>query len=191
MNNLPLLLSLTFSFFVVTSSFGQDSLQVKYDKLIDKTETFKQFKLIPKTDLDGFWSEAVDSLKNANERINDLKGKVTAQEDSIQSLKGKVNTAETSLNDSLEMNDSISFLGIDFTKLAYHIIVWTIIIALVVGTAIAYMMFLRSNMQTTKFKRELDRLTTELENHKDKAREQQMKLKRELQTAMNSLNERR
>lgn len=191
MKNLHLLLSLTFTFFIVLGSFGQDSLQSKYNKMIDETETFKQFKLIPKTDLDRFWSETVDSLNTASVKIKDLNTKVIVQEDSIQSLKVKVSSVEATLSESLEMNDSINFLGIALTKLAYHILVWAIIIVLAVFTGIVYMMFLRSNKQTTKFKREVESLTTELENHKDKAREQQMKLKRELQTAMNQLNERR
>ncbi len=50
---------------------------------------------------------------------------------------------------------------------------------------------MRSNRVTSKVKKEFEALNTEYEEHKTKARESQVKLKKELQTAVNQLNERR
>ncbi len=172
-------------------TFGQDSLQVKYDNLIKESETFQQYKVIPKTALDAFWLEAKDSLSQLIRSTQGLKVQIDRQEETIKSLNSQVATVQESLNESLGMNDTIHFIGIPFSKIAYHILVWVIIIVLVVLGGMGYTMFLRSNKQTTRFKRELESLSREFEDHKDKAREQQMKLKRELQTAINKLSEKR
>ncbi|MEQ9022021.1 MAG: hypothetical protein RLN82_04575, partial [Pseudomonadales bacterium] len=104
---------------------------------------------------------------------------------------GELAEVQARLDESLELNDTIYFLGIPFSKVGYHIMVWVIIIALAVLGVMAYFMFIRSNSVTKRAKREFDSLQAEYEEHKTKARETQVKLKRELQTAVNQLNERR
>jgi hypothetical protein len=191
MNFLKFTFSLIAIFIITIQSFSQDSLQVKYDALIEKSETFQHYKVIPKTSLDAFWSESVDSLNRAKSKINDLQLKVTSQKDSIRTLNYSTGGIQLRLDESLKVNDSIHFMGIPFSKWVYHIMVWLIIIVLALLGLMGYFMYLRSNRLTSRFKRELEGLTNEFESHKDQAREKQMKLKRELQTAVNQLSERR
>ncbi|MFK7952664.1 MAG: hypothetical protein AB8B73_07430 [Ekhidna sp.] len=167
------------------------TLQQKYDSIIETSETFKQYKLIPERSINAFWSEVTNSMSQSDQRIEELEKEIVANQGTIKSLNTQVATVQANLDESLNANDSINFLGISFSKLAYHILVWVIIIVLIVLGLVAYFMFLRSNKLTTRFKKDLVSLTSEFDDHKDKARESQMKLKRELQTAMNQLNERR
>lgn len=191
MKNINLFASLLFTLLIVTQASSQESLQEKYNSLIESSETFQQYKVVPKTSLNAFWSETMDSLNHANSTISDLSLNVTSQQDSIQALNSRLAVIQNGLDESLELNDTIYFVGMPFSKLGYHIMVWLIIIALTLLSLMVYFMFIRSNKQTTRFKRELEGLNTEFENHKNESREKQMKLKRELQTAMNQLSEKR
>lgn len=188
-------LRLTFSFisiFLITAqSFGQETLQEKYDALIKETETFQQYKVIPRKSLDTFWSETMDSVKRTNQQVKDLHVNLASQKDSIQKFSAKIDELQGKLDESLNMNDSISLLGIPFSKLGYHVLVWSIIVVLSVLGFLAYFLFIRSNKQTSKFRKELESLKTEFEEQKVKSLEKQLKLKRELQTAVNQLSERR
>lgn len=186
-------LSLIFAFVgaVVSQSMGQNSLQEKYDVMLESTETYEQYKVIPRSTLNEFWNEVSDSLRRNTRTIGDLRSQILTQQASIESLEGNVADLQTRLDESLNVNDSINFMGISFSKVGYHLFVWLIIVVLAVLGLISYLMFIRGNRVTTRVKKEYEALSAEFEEHKGKAREAQVKLKRELQTAVNQLNERR
>ncbi len=170
-------------------SSGQEDLNRKYKDLLNSSETFNQYKVIVTTDLDAFWSEVMDSLKQDDQSILVLQNQVATQRVAIDTLTTAKQSVEEELKASLNANDSISFLGISFTKLGYHIAVWAIILVILVLGLIAYYMFIKSNKITSRSKKELETLQLAYEEHKAKSREKEIKLKRELQTAINSLEE--
>ena len=170
---------------------GQETLNEKYNQLLETTETYEQYKVIPRTDLNVFWSEVMDSVNRQSGIIADLNTQVQSQQAQVVESRTQANEFEAKLNESLAFNDSISFLGISFTKTSYHIMVWLIIVALAVLAVFSYLMYMRSNSVTSSTKREFESLSAEFDEHRNSARETQAKLKRDLQTAINKLNERR
>ena len=190
MKYLKFTVSYLFLYLAFLNSQAQ-SLQEKYDEMLEKTETYEQYKVIPRTRLNAFWSETVDSLNDQATTINALRSEVATQQIEINSLKNEIAEIQVKLDESLRLNDSIYFIGIPFSKIGYHIMVWLIIAVLTTLGALSYLMFLRSNRITSKVKREYETLDKEFEEHKTNAREKQVKLKRDLQTAVNQLNERR
>lgn len=181
-----LAISLLFTHFHLS---GQDSLERKYQNMIETTETFNQYKVIPRTTIDGFWSEVLDSLRDHNATISSLRSEIAAQKDTISSLSSAKLELKAQLDESLTQNDSIAFFGMNVFKITYHFIVWGIIIVLAVLAVLAYTMFIKSNRVTVRSRKELDALQREYEDHKSKARETQVKLKRELQTSINKMEE--
>ncbi len=176
-------------FFESTAAKSQDSLHVKYQNLIETTETFNQYKVIPRTTIDLFWSEVMDTLRKNDEVIKSMMTQVQAQNDSIENLNSRSRELGAQLEESLTQNDSIAFVGINVSKTTYHLIVWALITILLVATILVYFMFMKSNRVTVRSKKELEALQTELDDHKNKSRENQAKLKRELQTAINKMEE--
>lgn len=167
------------------------SLQDKYNTMLEETETYEQYKVIPRTRLNGLWSEVKDTLNQKQRKIQQLQ---TETQDAVAAAvqsRAELADVQAKLDASLDVNDSINFVGISFSKMGYHIMVWAIIAILAVLGVMAYFMFMRSNSVTSKTRREFEALQAEFEEHKTKARETQVKLKRELQTAVNQLNERR
>ncbi|MEM0940105.1 MAG: hypothetical protein AAF600_08280 [Bacteroidota bacterium] len=174
------------------SVFGQErSLSEKYQILIQTSESYNQYKVIPEANMDAFWSEVMDSLTRNNQKMQSLSSQLSDQKEAIDSLNSIKIQLNRELEESLAYNDSISFLGISFTKLGYHVIVWGIIFILTILGMIIYFMFLKSNKVTIRSKKELEEVKTSYEQHKNKARQHEIKLKRELQTAINTLEETR
>lgn len=178
-----------FLLFFASQVPGQDSLNKKYIDIIESTETFNQYKVIPRSTIDAFWGEVVDSLQENSQKIIKLADQVRIQADSIRALATKKNTIQNQLEESLTLNDSISFIGLSLSKMAYHFVVWSIIIILAVLAFVCYFMFLKSNRVTTRSRKELETLQLAFEEHKNQSREKQVRLKRELQTAVNTMED--
>ncbi|WP_421764594.1 hypothetical protein [Ekhidna sp.] len=191
MKNLKLtiftILSITYSL----SASAQETLQQKFDNMLENTETYERYKVIPRTDLNAFWSEVTDTLNQKQQKIQQLQSETQDAKANAQQSRAELVSVQAKLDESLELNDTIYFFGIPFSKIGYHILVWAIIAILAVLGIMAYFMFIRSNSVTTKTRREFETLQAEYEEHKSKSRETQVKLKRELQTAVNQLSERR
>ena len=170
---------------------SQEPLRQKYENMIETSETYDQYKVIPRTTIDAFWAEVSDTLRQNKARMKQLSIALNQQQTSAAELNERVIELQTSLNANLNQKDSIEFMGITFSKLSYHIMVWSIILILAIVAVLAYLMFLRSNKVTTRVKQAHESLAAEFDDHRNSAREKQAKLKRELQTAINQLNERR
>ena len=180
-----------FALAIVAQGQEEETLNGKFQNLVESSETFNQYKVITKTNLDAFWSEVMDSLRQDDKAIVDLNTEVASQKVAIDTLTRSKQSISSELEASLNANDSISFLGIAFSKLGYHILVWSIILVLTVLGLIAYLMYMRSNKVTTRSKKDLDSLQVDYDDLKNRSREKEVKLKRELQTALNTLEESR
>ena len=170
---------------------AQPSIQKQYEEFYEKSNTWEDFKVIKLHRLDDFWKLVSDTLQNKRNEILTAKTEITDLNTQLTEVKLKLTETETSLVSSEELNESIAFLGIQFAKSTYNIIVWLIILALCAGVGTLYFMFKRSNTITRQTRREFQELELENQKLREKARETQIKLKRELQTALNRLSEQR
>lgn len=172
-------------------SGAQDSLSLenKFKDMMSRYNTYERYKVIPITVLENFWSEVEDTVGNRNTTIDRLQARIDAQQEEIDTLQRRLTAIQSSLQESELKNETIEFLGIPFSKSGYHITVWVIIGILAVICLFVYYLYKRSNRVTTKIRRDFELLKNEFENHKDKSREQQLRLKRELQTSLNLIEE--
>jgi septal ring factor EnvC (AmiA/AmiB activator) len=167
------------------------TLDGKYNQLMDNSETYQIYKVIKINELNAFWSEVVDSLQQNRQKIEGLQDRVDQLSQTITSQKNEIESVKAELDESLTRNDSIEFLGIQFSKTAYHILVWAIIILLAAGIIVVFTLYKRSHSVTARAQKDYQTIQRDFEQYKDKAREKQVKLKRELQTAVNNLEEAR
>lgn len=165
------------------------TLGEQFKDVLENTESFKQYKVVPKTRLNDLFRQVGDSMRVIKSKVTDLRGEVNQQKATIESLEAQLGTVTSDLNESNLLNNSISFLGIIFQKSVYNVIVWGLIVALLAAGALIYMLFKRSHKVTRTTQNDLKKLTDEFDSYKTKAHEKQVKLKRELQTAMNTLHE--
>lgn len=170
-------------------SSGNESLQSQYQKILDKSETYTEYKVIKKTDLSRFSNAVQDSLRTNRSEISGLKNKVKEQKSQISQLSKKIEELEIQLAESEKLRESLSFLGLNIYKTTYHLIVWLIIGVLLAFGIFAYISYMRSNAITSKSIKDFKALEVEYEDHKKKSYENQLKIGRELQTERNEIEE--
>ncbi|MDP4989114.1 MAG: hypothetical protein NWP54_03060, partial [Polaribacter sp.] len=103
----------------------------------------------------------------------------------ITYLNESINKTQLELENALSKKDTISFLGIPLSKLAYNLILWTIIIGLSGGLGFFIFKFFRSNVLTKQAQENLITVEEEFEAHRKKALEREQKLRRQLQDEIN------
>ncbi|MBC6400981.1 MAG: hypothetical protein GDA51_05295 [Ekhidna sp.] len=190
MKNLRFILLVILSIALFLGVHAQESLQEKYDYLIKSAETYEKYKVIPKTRLEEFRTLLIDSVSRKNQEIFNLENRLDYEHKVVAGLKAEAEQFQSELDHSLAANSTIFFLGLSFSKQGYHIMVWSLIIILIFMTGFAYSMYFRSNRLTVRHRKNLEEVESEYKQHRTSAREQQAKLRRELQTAINKLESR-
>lgn len=165
------------------------TLDEKFTELKSSSETYEQFKVITTTELDSFWGEVQDSLSVQKQTIEELEFSETAAKSEAEEQRNAVNELNTALENARSNTTTITFLGADVQKSTYHLVVWLIILVLLVLCVVVWFTSKSGSSQAKQAREAYDAVNAELENAKNKARETQMKLKRELQTALNQLEE--
>ena len=138
------------------------------------------FKLIRKTNLEIIRNNVKDSIKRYTKEIADLKSSSSSSTTTISSLKDSLSTVKAELSYEKTKTESISFLGMDFIKSTYHMMVWTIIIVLALAFIITFASFRKAKIDTTEHKNNSEEFQAELLAFKKKALETEQKLKRQL-----------
>jgi len=187
----PIALSLIIISFAATNLFAQANIQEQYQEFYNESSTWEDYQMIKLNRMNEFWSVVTDSLNEKQQKINNSRAEINALNLQLAESKGQQTKAELALEESKNFNDSISFLGIQMSKTVYNIFVWLIIVALSVGMGSVFLMFKRSHTITSEAKKAYKDLEKENHDLREKARESQIKLKRELQTALNKLSEQR
>ncbi len=164
-------------------------LKNQFQKMLDKSETYAEFKVIRSIDLGNYAQSVQDSLQVNRAEINTLKNTVADQKSQISQLSIRITELEDQLSTSEKLRESLSIFGLNIYKTTYQWIVWLIIAVLTAFGIFAYISFIRSNIITSKTNKKYKDLETDFEDHKKKSYEKQLKLGRELQTERNKVEE--
>jgi F0F1-type ATP synthase membrane subunit b/b' len=153
-----------------------------------KSQSFKEYKVVKESVMDGVWKITRDSLAAkdvtilaANKNIEQLKKQVAQVKDSLQKK-------EQSMAATLHDSTHISVLGIDIQKSAFLTIFAVLLVALafVIVTLAGRMKMINKSLHEKKLT--INMLTNEYEEYKRRAMEKQTKLSRELQDERNKLS---
>lgn len=173
-----------------TETQTQDNnLKSDYRGLIENTETFKQYKVIPITDLNSFDKKLTDTLNLYKSEIEVAERGEREAKKTADSLRSEVQELTTNLEETQKMVDGILFLGMPMTKSGYNALVWSIVAILLIALGVVYFLYYNSNKVTKQTKIDKARVDNELEELRKTSHEKQVKIKRELQTALNKLEE--
>jgi hypothetical protein len=155
------------------------SLYGQYQYLLTKVYNYQ------KPFVAAMWKNYNDTLRSVRNELKAANGKIADQAKTTTGLQADVAAKEQALSQT----DSISFLGIDFSKRTYNIVMWglVLIIAIIAGVVIAQSGGHRkeATYRTTLY----NELEEEFKTFKAKANEKEKKLARELQTERNKLDE--
>jgi hypothetical protein len=207
-------LSLLFCFVLITVGQAQTAvpakvrekynLQQQYSSLKYRSSSHREFnqeyKVVKLSSLDAFFRSVQDTLKVREQSIKNA-GKETAvalaktqkeladQKAQVVALQEVNAQKEKQIQQGAHDVASLSVLGIDMDKQVYVILSLMIILVLGAVAAVFAFMYKNSNKVTQEKINAYEEISEELKNHKQTAREKELKLKREQQSEANKVEE--
>jgi septal ring factor EnvC (AmiA/AmiB activator) len=166
-----------------------NTLEYQFIQLKKKSNNYQQYKVVEKIKLDNYWFSVRDTLEETGAEIRSLKKEVASLNSQVGNLQNEVTEKQDSLANQAYQIEHMSFLGMDMTKTGYKTFSWVLIFALLVVVIVLYMRFSSANKVTQTTRSEFSELSNEFEEHKQRTRERETKLKRELQTEINKVEE--
>ncbi|MCA1761704.1 MAG: hypothetical protein LC664_01705, partial [Flavobacteriales bacterium] len=170
-------------------SNDSNSLDDQFNELKKSSNNYQDYKVVKKVSLDEFWTSVADTLKKNNNEINSLNEEVKSLKAEVSSLQSQVAERDESMAEQKSLIDNMEFLGIPISKGSYKTFTWIIIFALLIIALILYFRFNKANKVTVATRKEFESLQNEFDAHRQKSRENETKLKRELQTELNRVEE--
>jgi len=166
-------------------------LSEQYQNMIENSETFEKYKVIPISKVNSFGQIMNDTINSLKENITVAKKARLEAEKARDSAKSQMTRIEEELETTKEAVDEMPFLGISTSKVTYNVIMWSLVVVLIAGLVVVYFMFLKSFRTTRQAKKDKELVSEELEELRKRSHDKQVKIKRELQTALNKLEEQR
>lgn len=168
---------------------AQPTLEQQFREIMQGTETFKSYKVIQIDKLNSFWDTVEDSLQQKENAVLSAKQKIAEQQNTINKLNNTIREGRASIEEAAYDREHINVLGINFAKNTFIIISFVIIAALLALIAFGYGKYKYSTKMADEKSKSYDKLEEEYKNYQDQSRDKQMKLKREIQTHMNKIEE--
>ena len=174
---------------VVIETEKDQSLRGRFIEITENSETYQNYKVINRDRLDLFWSQVDDSLARYQKGRAKLEADLDEANQGIAATKNQITQTQGELEEVKFQRDRISFLSLDLLKNNYSYLVWSIIAVLASLLVISYLRYINNNRTTKKVKKESREIESEFEEFKKRAREKEIKLKRDLQTEINTVEE--
>lgn len=208
-------LSLFFCAVVLTSGMAQTqaqapknraayTLQQQFNSMKFRSSPYKEFghdyRVVRESHLDAFLKSVQDtlqvreqSIKNAGKEtavaLEKTQQELEAQRAQVQALQKDNAQKEAQIQQTDHDIATLSVLGLDIDKQLYVVVSIAIILGLGALAAVFAYMFKNSNSVTMEKVKAYEEVDQELKDYKVAAREREIKLKRELQSEVNKVDE--
>ena len=163
------------------------TLHERYIVLKEKSQTFKDYKVIKETVFDGMWGVISDSLKASKKNMNQARMNIASLDSSLAKIKVQLQEKQDSMKEVEHASTHIAIMGIDFKKSVFGTMIGIIILGLLafIGVLIARLKVLHKSYREKADT--VEEISHEYEDFKRKAMDKQTKLSRELQDERNKL----
>ena len=165
------------------------TLDEQFQDLKKRSYSYKEYKNIKEVDLNSFWKIVQDSLKAKDQAYATSQGTITSQNQKIGELNKTIQTQKATIDEKEFDTQHISVLGMDMSKESYKLFNMVTILALLFLLGVLFYQFRSSQKIAVSKKKDFDKLSEDFEEYKRNALEKQMKLRRELQTERNRIDE--
>lgn len=183
---------------------ADNSLAKQFKNLKDNANSYvennRTYKVVNVKALDAFWKSVQDSMearekalvaagKERDEELAKAKENIQQQNSQLEAIKKQYAAKEQEVQQSAYNVANLSVLGIDMEKQNYVILSFAVIITLLILLGIFLMQYRSSKMVAVEKQKAFEEIDQEYNEYKKNAREKELKVKRELQTEMNRIDE--
>ena len=181
-------LTLLIFLLVVTSLFSQENsntIDNQFTNVVDKSNSYQQFKVIPKAKIYALRKNVLDSIAALDSKVETAQLEIEKQRIEIASLTDDLTSTRQNLTSSKEKEDGIEFFGSLTKKSTYNGIMWSIIVFLLAILGLVFFKFKNSNSVTRATKTKLAEVENEFDAYRKKALEENQQIGRKLQDEIN------
>ncbi len=164
-------------------------LQEQFVFLKDQSNSYKDKKIIREARLNRFWTNVKDSLAQVQQQLTATQAKFNTQGAEIGSLNETITEQQKTVDASEHASTHISVMGIDMLKNSFLSFFWITASILTLLLLVALYQYRNSKQVTSKTQYNLRAIQRELEDFRKKSLEKERKLRRELQTERNRVEE--
>ncbi len=164
-------------------------LNLHFDSLKNKSQTYDDYKVIKATRLDEFWVVVQDRVSQMEQELATAKETISNQQATTESLESAVAEKDEKLSESNYSMTHIEFMGFNFTKSSYILINVILISSLIVLIGVGFFQYLHNKKTASGKIKELGEIQRQFEDYKRNSLEKQVRLNRELQTERNMVEE--
>lgn len=172
-----------------TLSLESGPIESQFEYVAKKSGNYRaagvRYEVVKVTNLIKLKKNVLDSLSAYNKTETSLKRTIKENETIISDLNQKLDATSKNLTVITEEKDSMSFLGMQVSKISYNFILWSIISGLLTLLLLFIYKFRKSNVLTQEAKTNLTELETEFEDHRRRALEREQKISRQLLDELN------
>lgn len=179
------------SILTIASWSNAQTLDEQFNTLKEEAGNYKQFKVVDEAALNNFWKTTMDSVKSLKNEKAALIGENSQKESNIRQLESTIDTKDNQIEALQGQTSSISVFGAVMEKSSFIFISFFTIGALLVVLLLLLYQYKDNNRVAKEKVKAYDKLNNDFEEYKRNALEKQMKLRRDLQTERNKLEEAR
>jgi len=143
------------------------------------------FEVIKLSKILALKANALDSINAIQAKLNTVTNQVNTQQNEITTLQSDLAKTNEKLTSARNKKDSMTFLGIQMSKIGYNLLMWSIIGVLGAFLMFFIFMFKNKNAEANTANSARAHLENEFKEHRRIALEREQKVKRELQDEIN------
>lgn len=164
------------------------SLQKQYEFMLSKSRSESFYKLINPNRLSQLWKNVRDTIKIRDKEIIELNSNLKSYRDkeaeALKQAEALKNELKTKIGE-----DEIVVLGMVMKKESFKTIFWVVLISLLLVIAFIATRIAKFRIDAQQAQSSKSDLESELQDYKQKSKQREMKLARELQDERNKLEE--
>ena len=178
-----LLMTLSFTVYAQENT----PLRTVLSDIMSESESYQEYKVIKASKLLNFRAAMSDSINDYQLQIKNLEMSVVETKAELKAIQAELNIIKDKLMVSERENAKIGFLGLSVREGFYNAMVWSIIALLATIVLVVYTRIKHVCSVVKRVKSAYSKIVDEYRHQRFQATENQITLRRELQTALNRL----
>lgn len=185
-----------FSMILSTGAVAQDTnsglnpVEEDFNNLIESSNDYQGFKVVDYKELINLRNRTSQYFNKQNDEIISQHSTLENQQREIDSLRAELTNTHQELDRINADKDSITFLGIPFSKGGYMAFMWGLAGLLVLALVFFIYRYKQSHTHTVEARNNLITTEKEFDAYREKALEKEQRLGRQLQDERNKNNQR-
>lgn len=164
---------------------NEKKLDQQFHDLVEQSSSWQTYKIIDKEKLTKYQKNVIDTLQTSKGEQKKLMQVIDNQKDEISKLNHQLADLQSSLDQTRNEKDSVSFFGMLLPKSTYSLVMWSLLLGLATLLLFYVYRYVNGSAITKKALQDLGELEEEYENYRKLAIEREQKVRRQLQDEIN------